>query len=196
MHLVIAAVVTPLTAYLVFWGSVNVIARLDEGWRPAWLGNSSNADVLVFTADSSLEGFTATIVPIFNADGYRAEHPGCTFLIPAGRKSQLQERLRNDLKLSWTTFEIKTLADGQEEITLDFMDRTDDSHGSRYKATNNKVELESYRYVSDRGGIGIILLAMFMSFAIHVLVLGFLLGRAIFIERRKVRSASAVAPLP
>ena len=183
-HLLIAILVSPITAYAVFWGSFYVIAELDEGWRPAWFGDTSNADILALNPDNSAQGFSAELVPISLTASYTTTHPGCTFLIPIERKDRIQERLTADLKLSWTTFEIKQLSDGQEEITLYFMDRTDDTHGSRYRASKDAVQLQSYRYISDRGGFVIILLAMFVTFATHVLVLGFLLIRAIYASRR------------
>ena len=187
IHLLIAALVTPVTVYGIFRGSVYTIAQLDEGWHPAWWGNSSNAEIVVLNSDPSPEGFSVELIPVSTAATYAGEHRGSTFLIPIERKEQVQERLKNDLKLSWTTFEIDKVADGQEEITLYFMDRTDDSHGSRYKASKDGVQLESYRYVSDRGGVGIVLFAMFVTFFIHIFVLGFLLIRAVYIWRRKRR---------
>lgn len=192
-HLLIAVLVTPITAFTFFWASVYVIAELDEGWHPAWFGNSSNAEVVVLSPDQSSEGFSVELIPVSTAANYVAEHRGCTFLIPMERKEQVQERLRNDLKLSWTTFEINRLDNGQEEITLYFMDRADDSHGSRYKASKDGVQLESYRYVADRGGVGIVFFAMFITFVVHALVLGFLLIRAVDIWRRKRRLEKEVA---
>jgi hypothetical protein len=193
IHLLIAVVVTPISAYAVFWCSLHAMAKLDEGWHPTWLGDSSNAEIIVLTPDSSADGFSAQLIPVSTAANYAAEHPGCTFLIPIERKEQVQERLKNDRKLSWTSFDIKQVSAGQEEITLYFMDRTDDSHGSRYQASKDGVQLESYRYISDRGGIGIVFFAMFVSFFIHVFVLGFLLIRAVYLWRRKRRLQEAVA---
>lgn len=100
-------------------------------------------------------------------------------------KDRVRERLESELKVSWSTFEIKPLAAGQEEVTLFFMDRADDSHGSRYKAGKDGVQLESYRYIGDRSGIGVVLFAMFVTFVIHALVLGGLLIRAIYAWRAR-----------
>jgi hypothetical protein len=66
------------------------------------------------------------------------------------------------------------------------MDRTDDSHGSRYRATKDSVQLEGYRYVSDRGGMGIMLLAMLVTLALDIFVVGFFVVRVIY-RRRKNR---------
>ena len=192
-HLLIAVLITPFSALALFWGASYVIAELDEGWHPVWFGDSSNAQIIVLNPDQSADGFTIELIPVSLVANYRAAHPVCTFLIPLDRKDQVQKRLETDLKVSWSTFEIKPISEAQEEITLFFMDRADDSHGARYKARKDTVELESYRYVADRGGIGIVLFAMFITFAVHVLVLGVLLGRAIYLWRRSRRARSVVA---
>jgi hypothetical protein len=49
------------------------------------------------------------------------------------------------------------------------------------------VQLESYRYISDRGAWGVIGLAMAITLAVHVLLFGFLLVRAILYTRKKSR---------
>jgi hypothetical protein len=179
MHFLIAIAVSPISAYGVFWVSLYALAELSEGWHPAWFGDSSHAEIVVVVPDSSPEGFSAEMIPVASVAGYSASHPDATFLVSADRQNQLKKRLENDLHLSWNTFDIKEIADGQQEITLYFMDRTDDSHGSRYKASKNSVELESYRYISDRGGMGIVFMAMFVTAAVQVIVLGYFLIRAI-----------------
>lgn len=90
----------------------------------------------------------------------------------------MKKRFEDDLKLSWNTFEIKQISDGQQEITLYFMDRTNDSHGSRYKASKNSVQLEIW-YISDRGGMGVVAMAMLVSAAIQVISIGYFFVRAI-----------------
>lgn len=192
MYLCIAIVLSPITLYAVVWVSTDVMAQLDEGWHPTWFGDSSNAQILVFTPDHAADGFSVDLIPVSVARSYTASHPDWTFVIPMDRKDQVQERLKTGLKLSWTTFEIKQLSDSDEEITLYFMDRTDDSHGSRYKANKDGVQLESYRYVADRGAVGIVFFAMLLTLAIHVLVLGFLLIRAIYLTCKNRRSTKVV----
>jgi hypothetical protein len=186
--LLIAVVVLPIGSYIVFWVSLYTIAELFEGWHPAWFGDSSYAEIIVLVPDNSPDGFSAALIPVSSSRDYFASHPGCTFLIPSDRQVQVQERLKNDLKLSWTTFEVTRLSDGQEQITLYFMDRTDDSHGSRYRATKDSVRLERYRYVSDRGGMGIMLLAMLVTLALNVFVVGFFVVRAIYRRGKNRRS--------
>jgi len=187
-----AIVVLPISSYIVFWTSLFAIAELSEGWRPAWIGDSSYAEVVVLVPDQSPDGFSAELIPVSSAGTYVAAHPGSTFLIPIdiARQNQIQERLKTDQKLSWTTFQTKRLSDNQEESTIDFMDRTDDSHGSRYRASKDKVELESYRYAADRGGMGILFLAMFVTLGVNVLLLGYFVVRAIFLCRKNARSQS------
>ena len=182
--LLIALIVLPIGSYIVFWVSLYAIAELSEGWHPAWFGDGSYAEIIALVPDNSPEGFSAKLIPFSSSGDYLSSHPGCTFLIPSERESQVRERLKNDLKVSWTTFEIKSLPEGQEEITLYFMDRTDDSHGSRYRATKERVQLESYRYVSDRGGIGIVLMAMLVTAAVDTLVLAYFVVRAILLRGR------------
>ncbi len=184
-HLLIAVLVTPVTGVAVFWLSLYAIATLADSWQPVWLGDSSNAQIVVLTSDHSPGGLSAELIPLSNRAEYRSAHPGCTFLIPIDQKEKVQEQLKADLKLSWFTFDVKPISDGKEEITLYFMDRTDDSHGSRYKASHDSVQLESYRYAADRGAIGVLLYAMILTFGIHVLALGFLLVRAIYLWRKR-----------
>ena len=191
-HLLIAVLITPFSALALFWGATYAIAELDEGWHPVWFGDSSNAQIIVLNHDQSADGFTIELIPVSFVANYRAAHPECTFVIPVDRKDRVQKRLETDLKVSWSTFEIKPTSEGQEEITLFFMDRADDSHGSQYKATKERVDLERYRYVADRSGIGIVLFALFLTFVIHALLLGFLLVRAIYWWRRGRRAGDEV----
>ena len=183
LPLIIALAAAPITICIVFWITFYVTARLSEGWCPAWFGNSSYAEIMVFTPDDSPDGYSVEFVPFSATKKYVAEHPGSTFLVPSEKQEQVKDRLATSLHLSWQTFEIKALADG-EEITLFFMDRTDDSHGSRYKAAKDSVQLESYRYISDRGGIGVLLLAVLLTSAVHILVFGSLLIRGLALARR------------
>jgi hypothetical protein len=189
--LLIAFFALPISSYVVFRISLYAIAELAAGWHPAWFEDSSYADIIVLVPDNSPDGFSAELIPLSYAANYPSAHPGSTFLIPIDRQNLVQERLKTNLKLSWTTFEIKTLSDSQEQITLYFMDRTDDSHGSRYRATKDSVQLESYRYASDRGGIGIVLLAMMVTAAVDILVVGSFIVRAIYIRRKHRRSQNA-----
>jgi hypothetical protein len=162
-----------------------------EGWHPAWFGDSSDAEIIVLVPDHSPEGFAAELIPVSSAANYPSAHPGSTFLIPVDQQNQVQERLKTNLKLSWTTFEIKKLSDRQEQITLYFMDQTDDSHGSRYRASNDTVQLERYRNVADRGAVGILFLAVLVTLVVNVFVLGYFVVRAIHLRRKNRRSQNA-----
>lgn len=183
-----AILALPISTYVVFWMSFYVLAELDEGWRPTWMGNSSYADILVITPDNSTTGYSVELIPVSSAASYRESHRGATFLIPTDRQEELKKRLQDDLHLSWNTFDVKRISDRQQEVTLYFMDRTDDSHGSRYKADSDGVQLERYRYISDRGGIGIVLIAMLLTAAVHAIVLVYCVYRAV---RRGRASVSA-----
>ena len=181
-----AILILPVSVYFVFWISLFAVAELVEGWHPAWFGDSSYSDVIVFLPGASAEGFSVELVPLSSTAHYVSAHPGSTFLIPIDRQAQVKQLLENNLKLSWNSFEIKQLAGGDEEISFYFMDRTDDSHGSRYQASKDRVLLESYRYVSDRGGGAVVLLAMLVTGTVHVLALGYFVTRAIYRRRRKL----------
>lgn len=183
-----AILALPISTYVVFWMSFYVLADLDEGWRPTWIGNSSYADILVITPDNSTTGYSVELIPVSSAASYRALHRGATFLIPTDRQEELKKHLQDDLHLSWNAFDVKRISDGQQEVTLYFMDRTDDSHGSRYKAASDGVQLERYRYISDQGGIGIVLIAMLLTAAVHAIVLVYCVYRAV---RRGRASVSA-----
>lgn len=190
-QLLIGVLVTPFSAFALFWGSSYGIATLSEGWHPVWFGDSSSAQVLVLNPDRSPDGFSVQLTPVSILAGYRARNSGCTFLIPLDRKDEVQKRLETDLKLPTSTLEIERISEGEEEITLSFTDRADDSHGSRYRARKDGVQLESYRYAGDRDGIGIVLFVMLITFVTHVVGLGILFGRGIYWWRRS-RRVSAV----
>ena len=125
------------------------------------------------------------MVPYATAAAYVYAHPGSTFLVPIGRLDEVKEQLKASLKIPWITLEIKPLPDSGEEITLEYMDRTDDSHGVRYKATRDAVELRSSRYAGDRGGMGILLTAMGLTVLIHLVVIGYFAFRALYQWRHK-----------
>jgi hypothetical protein len=81
--LIIAVVVLPIGSYIVLWVSLYTIAQLVEGWRPAWFGDSSYADIIVLVPDNSPDGFSAALIPIFFlqrllflASGLHISHPG------------------------------------------------------------------------------------------------------------------------
>ena len=185
--LLVAVIVFPFSAYGVFWGLFFVLGDLSEGWHSASFGDSSFARVIVFTPDDAGNGFAVELVPVVYTEHYTETHPRSTFLIPTERTKDVQQRLQDDLKLHWNDFDIKRISDHEEEIVIFFMDRTDDSFGSRYRATNDHVKLESYRYISDRGGIGVLLAAFVGTAVLHLLVIGGLLARAIYLWRKRAR---------
>jgi hypothetical protein len=189
--LLIAIVVMPFISYVVFWISIHVGAQLTEGWSPAWLGDSSSADIIVLVPDDSIEGFRPELIPLSSAGDYPSMHPGSTFVIGTDQQNQVEERLKADLKISWVTFEIKRLSDSQEQINFYYMDQTDDCYGSRYRASKDRVQLERYCHVADRGAWGIVLNAMLVTLAVNVVVLGYFVFRAISLWWRNLRSRNA-----
>jgi hypothetical protein len=175
----------PVTGYAVFWISLVSLASFFEGWHPSWLGEAPGTQVVVMAAGSPLEGGVVKLVPYATATAYVSAHPGSTFLIPIERVNEVKEQLTASLKIPSITLEVKPLRDGREEITLEYMDRADDSYGIRYKATRNAVELRSSRYAGDRDGIGVLLIAMGLTVLLHLMVIGYFAFRALYEWRRK-----------
>jgi hypothetical protein len=170
----------PVTGYALFWIFLVSLASFTEGWHPSWFGEAPATQVIVIAAGNSPEGGAAELVPYATAAAYVYAHPGSTLLVPIGRLNDVKEQLKASLKIPSIDLEIKPLSDGNEEITLEFMDRTDDSHGVRYKATRDAVELRSSRYAGDRDGIGILLMAMGLTVLLHLVVIGYFAFRAIY----------------
>jgi hypothetical protein len=56
IRLLVAILVLPVSVYFVFWVSLFALAELVEGWHPAWFGDSSYADVMVFLPRSFPRG--------------------------------------------------------------------------------------------------------------------------------------------
>jgi len=191
MPLLIAVLIAPVSGVAVYWLSLYAIATFADSWQPVWLGDSSYSQIIVLAPDQS-KGPSAELIPVYNAANYAALRPGSSFLIPVDRKEQIQEQLKTDLKLSWLTFDVKPLAEGRQEITIYFMNRTDESYGSRYRASKDRVELERYRYAADRGAIGILVYAMILTVGIHMVVFAVLLVRAIYGRRRRRRGMDVV----
>src|SRR5690349_5841205 len=104
MHLVIALVASPVTGYAIFWISLVVGAQISEGWQPTWFGDSSYAEIMVYTHDNSAEGFSVEFIPLTSAHEYISTHPGSTFLVPIEQQKHIQDRLESDLKLHWNNF--------------------------------------------------------------------------------------------
>jgi hypothetical protein len=189
--LLTAIVVLPFTSYVVFWISIHVGTRLIEGWSPAWFGDSSAAEIIVLVPDNSIEGFRPELIPLATAGDYPSMHPGSTFVIGSDQQNQVEERLKTNLKISWVTFEITRLSDSQEQINFYYMDQADDCYGSRYRASKDRVQLERYRHVADRGAMGIVLNALLVTLAVNVVVLGYVVFRNISLWRKNLRSRNA-----
>jgi len=183
--LLIVLLLLPVTGYAVFWISLVSLASFIEGWHPSWFGEAPGTQVIVIAAGNPPEGGAVELVPYETAAAYVYAHRGSTFFVPIGQLNEVKEQLKARLKIPWITLEIKPLSDGNEEITLEYMDRTDDSHGVRYKATRDAVELRSSRYAGDRDGMGILLMAMGLTVLIHLVVIGYFAFRALYEWRYK-----------
>jgi hypothetical protein len=190
--LFIAVVILPFISYFVFWISLYAFGELLNGWIPAWFGDSSRAEIIVLAPDDSPEGFRPELITVSSAADYPSTHPGATFVIPRDRQNQVEERLKINLNLSWTTFEIKRLSDSQEQITWYYIyQESGDSSGSRYIASKDRVQLQSYRMEGDGGATGIGLLAWLVTLAVNVVVLGYFVLRAISLRRKNLRFRNA-----
>jgi hypothetical protein len=190
-RLLIAIAVLPFISYAVCRISIHAIAQLDEGWNPAWFGDSSSAKIIVLEPEDSPEGFRPELIPFSSAGDYPSTHPGSTFVIPSNQQNKVEERLKTNLNISWDTFEVKRLSDSQEQINFYFIDQADDCYGSRYRASKDRVRLERYRYVGDRDEMGIVLIAVLVTLAVNVVVLGYFVFRAISLWWRNLRSRNA-----
>jgi hypothetical protein len=71
------------------------------------------------------------------------------------------------------------------------MDRTDDSHGTRYEASKEGVRLIRYRFVGDRDAMGVVLAAMVLSFLLNGIALVCAAGWFIY-QWRKGRRGTVV----
>jgi hypothetical protein len=190
--LLTAIVVLPFISFLVFWYSLYAFDWMLNGWIPAWFGDGSHAEIIVLVPDDSPEGFRPELIPVLSAADYSSAHPGSTFVIPRDQQNQVEERLKTNLNLSWDTFEIKRLSDSQEQITLhSIYQQSGDSSGSRYIASKERVQLQSYRLEGDGGATGIGLLAWLVTLAVNVVVLGYFVLRAISLRRNNLRSRNA-----
>lgn len=63
------------------------------------------------------------------------------------------------------------LPGGAQQISIEDMNRADDTHGTRYEASKEGVRLIRYRYVGDRDAMGVVLAAMALSFVLNVIAL-------------------------
>jgi hypothetical protein len=156
-RLLVALILFPVSFFVVFWSSTFLLAQWDEAWRPAWLGDGAGAEAIVIMPADTPPGFSAEVVPFSMAKDFVARHPGATFLIPRSEQStnqqstgqqstdqqarqhdtlqqkEVEEQLRS--KLASLSLDVKQLPGGPQQISIEDMDRTDDTHGTRYEAS-------------------------------------------------------------
>ena len=94
------------------------------------------------------------------------------------RQKEVEEQLRP--KLASLSLEVKQLPGGAQQILIEDMDRTDDSHGTRYEATKDGVRLIRYRFVGDRDAMGVVLAAMVLSVLLNGIALVCVAGLFIY----------------
>jgi hypothetical protein len=197
-RLLVALILFPVGFFVVFWSSTFVLAQWDEAWRPAWLGDGAGAEAIVILPADTPPGFSVELVPFSMAKDFAASHPGSTFLIPRSeqsadqqstgqpntgqpnmgqqgpqqdtlRQKEVEEQLR--LKLAWLSLDVEQLPGGAQQISIEDMDRTDDTHGTRYEASKDGVRLIRYRFVGDRDAMGVVLAAMVLSVLLNLIAL-------------------------
>jgi hypothetical protein len=148
-RLLVALILFPVGFFVVFWSSTFLLAQWDEAWRPAWMGDGVGAEAIVILPADGPPGFSAELVPFSMVKDFAARHPESTFLIPPSqqgtdqqganqhgqqrdtlRQKEVEEQLRP--KLASLSLDVKQLPGGAQQISIEDMDRTDDSHGTRY----------------------------------------------------------------
>jgi hypothetical protein len=212
-RLLVALILFPVGFFVVFWSSTFLLAQWDEAWRPAWMGDGVGAEVIVILPADGPPGFSAELVPFSMAKDFAARHPGATFLIPrsqqgagqqstgqqsqqqgqpqdALRQKEVEEQLRP--KLASLSLDVKQLPGGAQQISIEDMDRTDDTHGTRYEASKDGVRLLRYRFVGDRDAMGVVLAAMVLSFLLNGIALVSVAGWFIYRWRKGSQSVGAV----
>jgi hypothetical protein len=182
-RLLVTLILLPVSFFVVFWASAFLLAQWDEAWRPAWMGDGAGAEAIVILPADAPPGFSAELVPFSMAKDFAASHPGATFLIPRSeqstdqparqhdtlRQKEVEEQLRS--KLAWLSLDVKQLPGNAQQISIEDMDRTDDTHGTRYEASKERVRLIRYRFVGDRDAMGVVLAAMVLSFLLNMIAL-------------------------
>ena len=210
-RLLVALILFPVSFSVVFWASTFLLAQWDEAWRPAWMGNGAGAEAIVILPADTPPGFSAELVPFSLAKDFAANHPGATFLIPRSeqgaeqqstgqqnmgqqgpqqdmlREKEVEEQLRP--KLASLSLDVKQLPSGAQQISIEDMDRTDDTHGTRYEASKDGVRLIRYRFVGDRDAMGVLLAAMGLSFLLNLVALVCVAGWFIYRWRKGSRGA-------
>jgi hypothetical protein len=180
----------------------------DEAWRTAWMGDGAGAEAIVILPADGPPGFSAELVPFSMVKDFAARHAGATFLVPrsqqgtgqqsqqqgqpqdALRQKEVEEQLRP--KLASLSLDVKQLPSGAQQISIEDMDRTDDSHGTRYEASKDGVRLIRYRFAGNRDAMGVVLAAMVLSFLLNVFALVCVGGWFIYQWRKGSQSAGAV----
>jgi hypothetical protein len=206
-RLLVALILFPIGFFVVFWASTFLLAQWDEAWRPAWMGDGVGAEAIVILPADAPPGFSAELVPFSMVKDFVARHPGSTLLIPrsqlsADRQSTDQQGQQQDTlwqkevedqlrpQLAWLSLDVKQLPGGAQQISIEDMNRADDTHGTRYEASKEGVRLIRYRFVGDRDAMGVVLAAMVLSFLLNASALVCAAGWFIYRWRKGPRRAA------
>jgi hypothetical protein len=201
-RLLVTLILFPISFFVVFWTSTFLLAQWDEAWRPAWMGDGAGAEAIVILPAEMPPGFSAELVPFSMAKDFTANHPGSTFLIPRSQQSTDQEAQQQDTlrqkevedqlrpKLAWLSLQVKQLPGGTQQISIEDMNRADDTHGTRYEASKEGARLIRYRFVGDRDAMGVVLAAMVLSVLLNVIALVCVAGWFIYRWRKGSRRAA------
>jgi hypothetical protein len=103
------------------------------------------------------------------ANTFVRDHPNCTFLIPRGHEQEISAQLEHNV--AWVRLEVKDLSEGRQRITLEDMNRADDTYGTQYEATHNEVRVKYVRFVGDREIMGAVLNAALLTALVHIIAL-------------------------
>ena len=202
-RLLVTLILLPVSFFVVFWTSTFLLAHWDEAWRPAWLGDGAGAEAIVILPADAPLGFSAELVPFSMAKDFVANHPGATFLIPRSeqgtdqqaqqqdtlQQKEVEEQLRS--KLAWLSLDVTQLPGGAQQISIEDMNRADDTHGTRYLASKDGVRLIRYRYVGDRDAMGVVLAAVALSFLLNLIALVCVCGWFIYRWRKGSQPGAA-----
>ena len=184
-RLLAVLLVLPISLYGTFWAFTLLLTWWDEAWRPAWIGDGRGAEAIAILPTGTAGGFSAELIPFSFAKTFASKHTQCTFLIPVDRRNEVLNELKTKQGLPWLSLQVTQLTEGKQEVLIEDMDRTDDTHGTRYEASRADVILRSSRFIGDRDAMGVLLVAMALSAIVNFTALAVLAGLAIHRWRKR-----------
>jgi hypothetical protein len=88
----------------------------------------------------------------------------CTY--PPGHEQGISVQLENSV--AWVRLEVKDLLEDRQMITLEDMNRADDTHGTQYDAMHTEVRVKYVRFIGDRKLMGAVLNAALLTALLHI----------------------------